>query len=197
MLEYVKNKIMFQATNWNYKIGEKVYFGRKRNYQAVRVFNKPILMKSGEQAMMFLDNKIMNNQKVNYEELKQINEAMLDYSYCLRELGMEWCRKKYYPSLPSRLTCMFLCDNEKDAKNYLTTAQAKNDNAAPKVIKVKLNGKLFKTSNHNNRRDLTFDGFVENAHKYWKGVNKSFNDPSTEYLFEGWAEIVDIITYKE
>lgn len=194
MFEIVKNKIMYQASNWNYKIGQKVYFGKKRNYQAVRAFNKDIKMQNGQQAMMFLCEKAEQNKNVSLNELKQLNEAMQDYAYSLREMGIEWCRKLYYPELPSRLRCMFLCEKEEEARAYLSTAKSKNENGEPKVIKVKLNGKLFKTSNSFNRRDLTFDGFVENAHNYWKGVGKKFNDKSVEYLFEGWAEIVDIIS---
>ncbi len=195
MLEIVKDKIMYQATNWDYKIGQKIYFGRKRNFQAVRAFEKENIMQNGENAMLFLSNRAQNNKLVNLYELKQLNEAMLSYAYSLREIGMEWCRKKFYPTLPSRLTCMYLCEKESEAKGYLATAQTKNNNGTPKVIKVKLNGKLFKTSNKFNRRDLTFDGFVKNAHLYWQGVDKKFNEPTTEFLFEGWAEIVDIITY--
>lgn len=192
-MEKVKNKIMYQATNWDYKVGQKINFGKTRNYQAVRALNKQILMQNGEPAVMFLLNKIKENKPISSNELKEINEAMLDYSYCLREIGMEYCRKQYYPDRPSRFTCMFLCEKEEDAKKYLSTAKAKNNNAEPKVVKVKLNGKLFKTTNKYNRRDLSFDGFVENAHNYWKGVDENFNDDSTEFLFEGTAEIVEII----
>ena len=150
-------------------------------------------MLNGENAAMFLNNKVQEKKKLNLAELKEINEVMLNYAFCLRELAMEYCRKQYYPKLPSRLKCMFLCEDEEGARKYLSTAKIKIS-AAPKVIKVKLNGKLFKTSNKFNRRDLTFDGFVKNAHNYWAGVDKNTNDDSVEFLFEGWAEIVEIIS---
>ena len=59
----------------------------------------------------------------------------------------------------------------------------------------KLNGKLLKTSNAFNDRGLSFDDTVENAKKYFNGIDDSFeNKKSIEYLFEGKAEVVEIIT---
>ncbi len=194
MFKYVKDKILYQATNWDYKVGDKIYFGRKRNFQAVRAFDRKFIMSNGEYAALYLYDKVKSKKKLNALELKEINNVMFDYAYCIREYAYEYCRKKYFPKCPSRLKGMFCCDNVKDAKCYLNTAKAKNNQSInAKVIKVKLNGKLLKTSNNFNRRDCTFDEFVENAKKYFNGVDEKFHDASVEYLFEGWAEIVDII----
>ena len=76
MFEIVKNKIMYQASSYNYHIGQKIYFGRRRNYQAIRVFDKDFNMLNGENAAMFLNNKVQEKKKLNLAELKEINEVM-------------------------------------------------------------------------------------------------------------------------
>ena len=46
------------------------------------------------------------------------------------------------------------------------------------------------------RGGKSIDEFIEQAHDYWKGVGDDFSDKkSIEYLFEGTAEIVEIIRY--
>lgn len=48
----------------------------------------------------------------------------------------------------------------------------------------------------NRRYGKSLDEFIEQAHAYWKGVGDDFTDTkSVEYLFEGKAEVVEIIRY--
>ena len=63
------------------------------------------------------------------------------------------------------------------------------------MVGLKLNGKILRTSNSFNRRDgKSIDEFIEQAHDYWKGVDDNFKDTkSIEYLFEGTAEVVEIL----
>ena len=91
---------------------------------------------------------------------------------------------------------MFLCEKAEEAKCYLTTAKQKGTDSAPKVVGVRLNGNLLKTSNSFNMRGgKSIDEFIEQAHQYWQGVDDNFADKkSVEYLFEGTAEIVEIIS---
>lgn len=193
VLKIVKDKIMYQATNWDYKVGQKIYFGKKRTFHSYRVFEKTMDMKDGTPAATFAINTCKNKSNVSTDEFKQLTSAILDYSFCLRELATEDCRKKYFKNYPSKLTCMYLCEKEEYARNYLVEAQEKNNRTQSKIVKVKLNGKLFKATKNFNRRDLSYDGFFEEAKKYWQGVDESVDNDRVEFLFEGWAEIVDII----
>lgn len=44
------------------------------------------------------------------------------------------------------------------------------------------------------RGGKSLDEFIERVHNYWKGVGDDLSDTkSIEYLFEGVAEIVEII----
>ena len=201
-MKKVKDLIMYQATTRDYKVGDIIEFGKERNFQAQRVFNTNYRMAGAENGMaeMFLDEKLKKKKKslkLKREEVKSINNILWSYGFSMRELGYEICRQLYHKNEPSRLTSMFLCEKAEEAKCYLTTAQQKGKDTDPKVVGVKLNGKLLKTSNMFNRRDgKSLDEFIEQAHNYWKGVDDDFADAkSVEYLFEGSAEIVEIIRY--
>lgn len=195
-----KDLIMYQATTRDYKVGDILKFGKDRNFQAERVFSTNYRMEKAEFNMpeMFLKQKIKNKKfKLKQDEMQAIYEILLNYGFSMRELGYEICRQLHYKDRPSRLTCMFLCKKPEEAKCYLTTATQKGKSTDPKVIGVKLNGKLLRTSNSFNMRGgKSIDEFIEQAHDYWKGVDKDFADKkSIEYLFEGTAEVVEIIRY--
>lgn len=198
-MQIVKDLIMYQATTRNYKVGDVLEFGKTRNYQAERVFATNYKIEGAENNMpeMLLNEKIRKRKRLKKDEMKAVCKILWNYGFSMRELGYEICRQKYYPDEPSRMTCMFLCEKADEAKLYLTTAKSKGGQDAPKVIGVKLNGKLLKTSNSFNMRGgKSLDEFVEQAHQYWQGVKDDFEDKqSIEYLFEGKAEVVEIITY--
>lgn len=195
----VENLIMYQATTRDYKVGDIIEFGKERNYQAERVFKTNYRMNGAENGMaeMFLEEKLKKKKKLSREEMKNICNILWNYGFSMRELGYEICRQLYYKDKPSRLTAMFLCEKAEEAKCYLTTAQQKGTDTDPKVVGVKLKGNLLKTSNSFNMRGgKSIDEFIEQAHDYWKGVGDDFSDKkSVEYLFEGTAEIVEIIRY--
>lgn len=198
-MKKVKNLIMYQATTRDYKVGDILEFGKDRNYQAERVFKTDYKMEGAENNMaeMFIDQKLKKKKKLKREEMKPISTILWNYGFSMRELGYEICRQLYHNQEPSRLTAMFLCEKPEEAKCYLTTAQQKGKDTDPKVVGVKLNGKLLKTSNaFNMRGGKSIDEFIEQAHDYWNGVGDDFEDKkSIEYLFEGTAEIVEIIRY--
>jgi len=193
----VENLIMYQATTRDYKVGDIIEFGKERNYQAERVFKTNYRMLGAENGMaeMFLEEKLKKKKKLSKEDMKNICNILWNYGFSMRELGYEICRQLYYKDKPSRLTAMFLCEKAEEAKCYLTTAQQKGTDTDPKVVGVKLKGNLLKTSNSFNMRGgKSIDEFIEQAHDYWKGVGDDFSDKkSIEYLFEGTAEIVEII----
>lgn len=193
----VKDLILYQATTRDYRIGDIIKFGDERNFQAQRVFQTDYKMLGAENNMaeMFVEAKIKRKKKLSLDEMKIIDKILWNYGFSMRELGLEICRQKYYKDRPSRLTCMFLCDNIEDAKKYLSTAKQKGTETKPKVVGVKLNGNLFKTSNSfNYRGGQSLDDFIEQSKQYWNGVDDDFSDKdSIEYLFEGNTEVVEII----
>ena len=191
----VKDVIMYQATTRDYKVGDVLKFGEDRNYQGERVLATNYRMPDETMVEMYLEQKIKKKKKLKVDEMRVICDILWNYGFSMRELGMEICRQLYYKNRPSRLKCMFLCETAEEAKCYLTTATKKGKTTNPKVVGIKLNGNLFKTSNSFNRRDgKSIDEFIEQSHDYWKGIDDSFEDKkSVEYLFEGTAEVVEII----
>lgn len=198
-MKKVKDIIMYQATTRNYKVGDILEFGKQRNYQAERVFATDYKMIGAQNDMpeMFVEQKLKKKKKLKHDEAKVICDILWNYGFSMRELGMEICRQKFYPKEPSRFTAMFLCKTMQEAKNYLSTAKSKGNDSQPKVVKVKLNGKLLQTSNSFNMRGgKSLDEFIEQAHSYWKGVDDNFeNKDSIEYLFEGTAEVIEIFEF--
>lgn len=194
-MEKVKDLVMYQATTRDYKIGDILEFGKNRNFQAERVLKTNYRMPNGMMPEMFLEEKLKKKKKLNRDEMRAICDILWSYGFSMRELGYEICRQFHYKTEPSRLNCMFLCEKAEEAKSYLTTAKQKGNQNPPRVVGLKLNGKILRTSNSFNRRDgKSIDEFIEQAHDYWKGVDGNFGDTkSIEYLFEGTAEVVEIL----
>ena len=75
-MKNVKNLIMYQATTRDYKIGDKLEFGKERNFQAERVFNTNYKMENAENGMaeMFLTEKLKNKKyKLKHDDIKSIS----------------------------------------------------------------------------------------------------------------------------
>ena len=194
MFEIVKDKILYQATNWDYKIGDVIEFGKNRNGQAKRVFEQTFLMPNGQSADVFLKEKIKNNELLTMEEMKSVQNIVNNYEFCLREIGMEIERKEKYPNCPSRLHGMFLTDKLEIAKDYVGAQKGRDSKNTAKVVVVKLNGRLLKSNNSFNARDgRSIDQFAEQSNAYWQGVDADYEHKFNEYLFEGTAEVVEII----
>lgn len=196
MYKIVKDKILYQATNRDYKVGDIIVFGKERNGQAKRVYEQHFKMPDSDLSVAdFLRDKIKNGALLTEEEIKTVHKIVEDYEFCLREIGMERCRQKNYNESPSRLSGMFLTDDKETAKAYCGSLKNKLGSCGTsKACVLKLNGKLLKTDNaFNQRGGRSIDEFEEQAKKYFEGVSDDFKDQFVEYLFEGTAEVVDIL----
>lgn len=95
MYKNVIDKILYQATNRDYKIGDKIIFGKERNGQAERVFAQNFkILNTDLSPDQFLKQKISKNELLTMEEMKALQRNLFNYEFCLREIGMEICRKK-------------------------------------------------------------------------------------------------------
>ena len=111
------------------------------------------------------------------------------YDFVVRELATEKVRKEFYPDYPSRLHCMYLSLSRQTAlKNF-----EKSKEPHLQAIAVKLNGKIHKCGNVMlDRNGGSFEDYEKTAHEYWKQENVKDEDVK-EILFEGKAEIVEIM----
>ena len=149
----VKDQIFYQiATNRNFKVGDKLYFGNEINGQS-RIFNfsfnidgKPL----HELAFKDLKKRMFRDKNLTFEMAK----ALANYDLFMREIALEDVRKEKFPDLPSRFFCMYLSEHKEDMmetfdkyKKY-TLSQSKNFAVRNpgdfyQAIAVKVTGEIF------------------------------------------------------
>ena len=189
----VNDIIYYQiATDRYYKVGDKLEFGKEYNFQGQRVYNGAKLNKrrTYDDGYAFVDSKkIFANKKLVLDMSKQLEE----YDFIMRELAFEEIRAKEFKEYPSRMKCMFLIDNKEACLKNLKNFHHKGHGEYFQVIAVKLNGKIFcATSKNAIRAGLSYYDYCEMAREYWSQPQET-KLPINEILFEGKAEVVEII----
>ena len=153
----------FASDKW--KIGNKIVFCKDYYNYLFDYYLKFNLQKS--------DNSIPDNVKIK------------EYTMLIRELVYEEVRTAYYPSLPSRRHCAWLCDkNELELwKNTL--------GGDFEIYKVIANGNIHECYAGALEDDnINFRILYEKAIAYWNG--ECIGNPlEKEYLFEGEIVLVD------
>ena len=189
----IKNVIMFQvATNKNYKVGDKLIFGSEQNGQAKRILNYSSIDKKGRLATQGFE-KLNNNKTFDKDFLLKLCLALEESDFVLRELAVEHVRKTEFQNLPSRLTCMFLVDDKNLCLKNFNEFLKKDSTKKYQMIAVKLDGHVFYAKDvHINNRGLSLSDHLIEAKKYWS-QNQNSQQPTKEILFEGTAEVVEIV----
>lgn len=117
-------------------------------------------------------------------ESKRIIGAINVYN---REHALEEVRKKFFPSLPSRLHSIWVC--EKSQLDFW------ENNLKGKLVlyKVKLNGTLFHSSDlFLPDETLTISEMMEDAKRYWTPNFKTKAEKlSSEFLFQGEVKVLE------
>lgn len=104
-----------------------------------------------------------------------------------KELAIEQTRMQINRDLPSRWHCVWLSDEEE-----LSYWKAKVHNQKYQIVKLKLNGKLFTGDAHwLEKQPCPLSEVREYAKHYWNG--DFFRHSKKEYLFEGTAEVIEIV----
>ncbi len=190
----VKNLILYQvATDRNYKVGDIIKFGEELNGQGNRVYcsnfksnNLPIYKHGFEYAD---SKKFLKNKKL----IIQLSKALNEHDFILRELATEEVRKEKFPNLPSRMKCMFLLDDKEKVIKLVKEMRKTKKRSYLQAVAVKLNGEVFYAKEVGlPRNGLSFNEYKEIAYSYWAQNQKS-KEETKEILFEGAAEIVEIL----
>lgn len=189
----VENVVLYQvATDRNYKVGDKLKFGRKNNGQYYNVFGQSYqqdgvpLHKLG---FISAQKGILKDKKI----LIELSKALQQYDFAFRELALEQVRKERFPKLPSRMKCMFLIDDKQACLNNLDIIANNAAKGLCQAVAVKLNGEVFYSKEFAiGRNGFSFNQYKEEAVKYWSQDQNS-NEPTKEILFVGDAEIVEIL----
>jgi len=190
----VKDLILYQiSTDRNYKVGDKLTFGKVYNGQGNRILNTKF--NDGKNAMYKLGFNYADSKNIFKKKDLVINlcKTMQESDFVLRELAVEEVRKAKYPNLPSRLRCMFLSDTKQVVLDNLKTFHLKGVGKHFQAVAVKLTGELFYAKSVAlPRNGLSYGEYMEIADKYWSQDQDSAESVK-EILFEGKAEIVEIL----
>lgn len=104
-----------------------------------------------------------------------------------KELAIEQTRMQINRDLPSRWHCIWLSDEE-----HLPYWEKEVHNKSYQIVKLKLNGKLFAGDAHwVEKQPSPLAKVREYANHYWNG--DIFRPGKKEYLFEGVAEVIEIV----
>ena len=141
-MKNVKDLILYQvATDRNYKVGDKIYFGEKPNGQ-IKIFDfsfnkqgKPL----HELGFKTAKKGIFKNKQLQLD----MAIALQNYDLFMREIAMEEVRQEKFPELPSRFRCMYLSESKEDVFKNIDIMANKTLKKTYQAVAVKLNGKIF------------------------------------------------------
>lgn len=190
----VQNKVFYQiATDRYYKVGDTFNFGEKLNYQGKRVFENKLKDDQGkilQQAIDYLNSKnFFKNKKIISKLIKAVDES----DFVIREIAMEKIRKNEFPNYPSRLKCMFLTDSKEECLKALKIFYQKGHGEYFQAVAVRVNGNVFYSKDVAiGREGLSYAEYLDKSKRYWS-QNQDSNSKLQEILFEGDAEIVEIL----
>ena len=124
---------------------------------------------------------------VNYENLiRAASDVTKSQCMFIREIIFEEVRKNYFPQLPSRLYCIWVC--KEDAVHFWWNTLKNN---SQKILKLKLTGTLHKANEvHLIADTFKHDDLRAKAFEYWTGMNDNIGT-HTEILFEGIIDVVE------
>lgn len=194
----VKDLVLYQvATDRNYKVGDIIYFNKDiPNGQFNRVFNCDFRLneiRPSDEMYAVAKRKFKKFKSKN--DIYSIAHILEYYDVAIKEIALEEVRKDKFPTLPSRLHCMYLSISKDIVlQNIKTMASNREKNGKVfQAIAVKLNGTIFKAGKvYVSREAKSFNYYKEKANDYWKQKGLKDNEVQ-EVLFEGTAEIVEIL----
>jgi len=188
----VKDKILYHTTNSKmFNVGDVLDVGKIKNNMYKRVFEKEYLI-NGESVYdsEHYVKKVKKYKLVSGKTINEFKNVIDDYDFSLRELAIEQVRTNGFKKYPSRFLSLYVCDNLNDALLWYPLISYKRENA--QLLKLKCTGKLFiGDSRQNTKNNNSFNYYLEQAQKYWSG--EITDNPRFECLFEGKAEVVEIL----
>jgi hypothetical protein len=171
-----------------WKVGKELEVGMDNNpfFDASLKFDAFILIDNQKYPFLnayeyFKEQKDIENQ-INL--LNIANNFIHEYQLLIRELGMEEVRKKFYPHLPSRQKCIWLCrKNQIDYWKKFILGEFE-------IFEVEIFDLPFKT--RNSLISLPPDSYttiLNKAQLYWSEKNYIDNEDD-EYLYVGKLKII-------
>lgn len=149
---------------------------------------------NGIDANMLLINKRRNKEYGNFDmdEFRLIFETVSNSAMVTRELIFEEVRKEINEELPSRMKCLYVCENMEEINGWLEIFKRTNKKDKDyQIVKLELTGKCVTCdASYVLRQNISLNKKRDQAKKYWSGEVK---DNEKEVLFEGIAVVKEII----
>ena len=196
-MKKVKDLILYQvATDRNYKVGDKLVFDKNiPNGQFKSVFQTSFKVDSKRPSDILYSIAGHRFKKLKTNQLYELAHILEYYDVFVKELALEEVRANKFPDLPSRLHCMYLSISKDIAlQNIESMSKNTEKNGSQfQAIAVKLNGTIFKAGKfYMTRESESYEYYKEKAYGYWS--QKDLRDDAVkEILFEGEAEVVEIL----
>ena len=194
---YIKNEIFYhlhkpEIKRDQWKVGNTLNFSNKQlnNFNSYYEHYSPkinIDNNSYEPLEGFevaINNNIHNStpDNANYF-IKIAKDIIKEQSLYIREQIFEEIRNNYFPSLPSRKTCIWVCKKQ-SVKYWLQSLNSGED-----LYKLELTGILHKADQRHLQVQVTsHEELKRNAFNYWTGADGE-NIIEEEYLFEGIVKV--------
>lgn len=116
---------------------------------------------------------------------KYLHEVVREYAIYIRENVFEQVRSQYFSPLPSRKTCIWVC--EADALDYWN----KSISGEKRLFKLQLTGVIHKADQRHLVAEILPEKVLRSfAFDYWTGTDGK-NPVEEELLFEGIATVIE------
>ncbi len=188
----VENQTYYQiAKNRNYRVGDKLYFGKEDNGQ-VRIFDFSFAH-DGQPLHKHAFKDAKKGVFKNKERIKKYAIALNEYDFLLRELALEEIRKEKFSSAPSRFKCMYLFDNKDKMLEAFDYCKKQGKSPLVQAIAVKATGEAFYCKDVSlGRSGKSYNEHKQAAIEYWSQDQNSSKE-TKEVLFVGDVEVIEII----
>lgn len=196
---HTKNKILFhihRIGSWSdiWKVGSTIFWGQKETNNFNRWYDTNILVynfndKTGTFSAKAALEKFLSlssdHKQINCNQIVEFAYKVIDeQGIYTRETLFEEVRNNYFPQLPSRKTCIWVC--EKEAIPYWWS-KIQNDK---KIFQLEVTGTLHKADQKHLTNDaLKHNDIRTNAFNYWTGSDGS-KPIEEELLFEGTIKVL-------
>jgi len=190
----------------SWRAGDEVYCGHEYNKMWRSFLEKGAFInlngdkRPADQVIKYALNAYARNEPVPEQmkgyhfkpvgTLKEATDCLGESMRIIRELTFEAIRKEFYPELPSRHNCIWLCPDDKRALQFwMNLVHGSNK----KIFRVKTDGIVHRTTNKwLITGTIPLNEINSLAHNYWRGKGTGgFED---EILFVGKLKIIEELT---
>lgn len=194
MINYVDKDIYYHINTGDVlEIGNIIDMRNCYNKFYDEIYDSEYLL-DGMDANMLLVNKRRNKEYANFDmdEFRLVFETVSNSAMVTRELIFEDVRKEINEGLPSRMKCLYVCENMEEINRWLEIFKRTNKkNKDYQIVKLELTGKCVTCdASYVLRQNISLNKKREQAKSYWSGEVK---DNEKEVLFEGIAVVKEII----